>query len=401
MGSSDPAPAAMETESFSYFAFGPFTGRSSDLSVINLVREYLYDFLGDFTTEVLGIANDYVGIRLPKAQKEAAQRQAHEKRDKFVFNGQVLGSQNVNDVDVSMFVLPSPLPRAPAASSPLFSSPHRRLVHKVVEEEKLPSLEKLPEDPGDQAPWVPQLLSSVQQIQQFMTTELVTRRQLERYHAEQTEELQQAIIGCVSRAIEPVNEEIAMLRARVVALENASSQKRSASEQPRASDPAWKQLAITKIPESVGEEKRLQVISEFFETHFKHVRVKDIQNIYTGPFPNGRKMTRTAIVEFSNSDVRRSVLEKIESRKLKLIFGNAGEEVKIKRAITEVARQRNSALRRAEELLKKDARCAGKPVKIVWIGERGVTVDSVYGFEQRKGDVMGDFVGVFKDLTAS
>ena len=58
-----------------------------------------------------------------------------------------------------------------------------------------------------------------------------------------------------------------------------------------------------------------------------------------------------------------------------------GAEVSVKKAVTEQARQRNAALRRASDVLKADTRTHGRVVKIEWIKERGVTVHKIYAFQ--------------------
>ena len=82
--------------------------------------------------------------------------------------------------------------------------------------------------------------------------------------------------------------------------------------------------------------------------------------------------------------------------KLKCTIG--GEEVTIKKAVTEQAMQRNSALRRAADVLKADPRAVGKTAKIEWSKERGVTIDKIFVFQQSSSDLAGQFVGEFSDL---
>ena len=76
-----------------------------------------------------------------------------------------------------------------------------------------------------------------------------------------------------------------------------------------------------------------------------------------------------------------------------------GKTVEIKPGMTDSATHRNEALRAAEEILKKDARCTGKQVKIEWRENRGITVDTVFAFDQAKGREVRKFVAPFDDLT--
>ena len=117
---------------------------------------------------------------------------------------------------------------------------------------------------------------------------------------------------------------ITKLTAEIAALKKEDApwnKKCSASVQPRYSDPAFKQLAFVKIPNAVSECERIKVIEKFFSDNFPDVRVRDIQNVYTGPFPDGRTLSRTTLVEFSNSDVRRIVLEQIATKESNCCIG--------------------------------------------------------------------------------
>ena len=76
-----------------------------------------------------------------------------------------------------------------------------------------------------------------------------------------------------------------------------------------------------------------------------------------------------------------------------------GKCVEIKAGMTESATQRDNALRAAEKLLKEDSRTGGKHVKIEFRENRGVTVDTVYAYDQPKGKELGKFVGPYADLS--
>jgi hypothetical protein len=241
------------------------------------------------------------------------------------------------------------------------------------------------------------VLTSLGQISEFMTTQLVTRAHLETYHQEQLN----VITSRVDQAVAPINEELQVLRTRLDALESGSARRRGFSEQPRASDPAFKRIVFKRIPEDMSAHQRLAAIEDYMKTHFAKIRVRDIANFYKGKFPDGRSLTRAAYVEFSNSDVRREVMDKIggvknQPVKLKCVFN--GQTIDIKAAMTENAIQRNASLRRAADLLKADARATGKIVKVEFTGERGVTVDKTYAYTQTKDQLTGQFVSVYADL---
>ena len=96
------------------------------------------------------------------------------------------------------------------------------------------------------------------------------------------------------------------------------------------------------------------------------------------------------------------MLEKIgvvkdQPAKIKCFLG--GVEVRVRKALAEQAIQRNSALRRAADVIKADDRFKGKTAKIEWVGERGVTVDGSFVFSQGQADVTGKFVDKYADMT--
>ncbi len=226
---------------------------------------------------------------------------------------------------------------------------------------------------------------------------MVTRRHLEAYHQERLT----LLTARIDQAIAPINEEIQGLRSRLAVLEGGSARNRGFSERPRSTDPAFKRIVFKKIPENMSAHQRILAMEEFMRTHFPNIRIRDVANFYKGKFPDGRSLTRAAYIEFSNSDVRREVMDAIggakgQPPKIKCNFG--GSQVDVKPAMTENAIQRNASLRRAADLLKDDPRSSGKLVKIEFGGDRGVTVDKAFAFTQSKDQLTGQFTGVFSDL---
>ena len=76
----------------------------------------------------------------------------------------------------------------------------------------------------------------------------------------------------------------------------------------------------------------------------------------------------------------------------------AGKHVEIKPALTSQAISRNSALRRAENVLKQHEQHKNKNIKIHFMGDRGITVDDTFAFVQGKTDDIGEFTAEFDDL---
>ena len=239
-------------------------------------------------------------------------------------------------------------------------------------------------------------MQSHNEMKTFMTSQLVTREQFEKYQAEYSTH----VVSTVEQAVTPIRNEVVELRSRLESLEKSSKTRRAASVKPRSQDPAWKQLAFKKIPAKVTADERLEKIEAWMKQKFPRIHLKDCFNIRTGPFPKDPKQNRAlapvVIVEFGNADVRREVLNEIKAKNLKCQVG--GADLDIKGALTEEALSRNSALRRAEKVLKDHADHANKAIKIEFTGNRGVTVDGVYAFEQDKVELEGKFVAPYADL---
>ena len=75
-----------------------------------------------------------------------------------------------------------------------------------------------------------------------------------------------------------------------------------------------------------------------------------------------------------------------------------GVDVGIRRALPANALARNGVLKSAATILKADARTTNKEVKVVNKGDRGVTVDGIYAYEQPK-EHLGSFSGAYSNLT--
>ncbi len=163
-------------------------------------------------------------------------------------------------------------------------------------------------------------------------------------------------------------------------------------------DDAFNRIAFTKWSDATGLEDRLAAMSAFMAKHFPKIGVSKVGVIHRGSFKDKtRTMTRVGFVEFASSDIRDFVLTKIESKKLK-VDGHAG--VKIERARTRNASERNTALTEASDLLKEHLSTTAPELDVViqWTGRRGVTVGGGYAFDQPSGVSMGEFVGDFETL---
>ena len=119
---------------------------------------------------------------------------------------------------------------------------------------------------------------------------------------------------------------------------------------------------------------------------------------FSGKFKDkSRKMTRTGYIEFSSSDVRDHVFNKIAASGLKCKCG--GSDLDVKKATPLAAKKRNTALIQACNAIKTKPGIDASSVSIMWTGHRGVTVNGVYAFSQPIGNEIGSFTEDFNDLT--
>ena len=162
------------------------------------------------------------------------------------------------------------------------------------------------------------------------------------------------------------------------------------------SDPAHKRLAFLELPKDMAANRRIEMLETWMSENFRGTRIADVGSFYSGSFKN-RTLSQTAYVEFSSSDVRSTIAAEVATKSLKFDTPEL-HNVGIKKALSKIALGRNGALKDAEKLVKSDSRCRGKEVKIVFAGDRGVTVNGEYALEQGKNG-LGHFVGNFSDLT--
>ena len=308
----------------------------------------------------------------------------------------------------------SAIPVAPVSPSPvaqvgLRGSPFRKLARKRGVEDQLPHVGFLPsfaDVPSAEIP--PPTIPSDDKVDAmftFMRENMVTKAdlmQLQRQIEERTKSYVDSVVSAVTREFTLTTQTVVDLCNRVDKLE-AADRRRTASVPPTmgsrsSGDVVFKQIAFKKIPDGISADQRVKAIEEFMATNFEGIRVKDCFNVRTGPFPTDRAKERAlaavSIVEVSNSDIQRAVLQKIKSQNLKCTIG--GTMVEVKAAMTAAASARNSALRRAERVLKEDDAIDAAKVKIEWTGSRGVTVDKIYAFVQENADVTGKFVKPFE-----
>ena len=121
-----------------------------------------------------------------------------------------------------------------------------------------------------------------------------------------------------------------------------------------------------------------------------------------GPDPN-RKLSNIACVEFVSADVAQEFYKNITGSDFPCEV--QGTKILIKGARTETQRERNTALKKAAELIKKSPESKDKNVEIVWKVQdsktRQVKVNDIVAFTQLKDDRKGSFEAPYVGLTLS
>ena len=107
-------------------------------------------------------------------------------------------------------------------------------------------------------------------------------------------------------------------------------------------------------------------------------------------------MSAVGIIDVGDPDVREFDLKQIETKTIGMQFH--GGTLSIVRALTHSAKDSNSALFLAAEVLKKEAGVRENDIEIVW-ESRAVTVRKEKAFNQPKSQGLGMFKGKFANLT--
>ena len=161
---------------------------------------------------------------------------------------------------------------------------------------------------------------------------------------------------------------------------------------PDLNDVARRQVAFIGFGEATTFTERIAAMDAFMATHFA-----DIKTVHTNLFPDktGRP-SRNGFVQFGSPKQASYIADTVKSRSLKVGGHNA---VEVKRALTEIDRNRNWALRTAEGIVRKSPKAHGKAVSVKKADGRGVYVDSVPAFVQpqrhaRDGIFQGEFSGL-------
>ena len=183
------------------------------------------------------------------------------------------------------------------------------------------------------------------------------------------------------------------LQGRVTKIEAGSdnAQLQALRVQLNRLDPATKTLAIHGI-EDTNLARRTKSLEEMFAGIPECPVIMAIDHIHKGK-RDERIPTKVSLIEFRSNGDREKALKKLEDRDLK---DSTGSKLTAKRARTNLQKQRNDLLIKAESLIKVKHRQLDE-VKINW-RESQVVVKNVPAFCQDKEGSSGSFLPPFTDL---
>ncbi len=99
-GSSSSTPS----EAYQAFAFSGFPAVADPNEIYNLVKEYVYDYLGEFSLKVLGTVVSegvaHVGVGYKASDSEALDKKVYDMRDYFIYDGSYLNTVLVQHPEV-------------------------------------------------------------------------------------------------------------------------------------------------------------------------------------------------------------------------------------------------------------------------------------------------------------
>ena len=75
------------------------------------MKEYIHDFLSEFSMQVIGVNKDHVGVSVPTSEWEFAMQEVLDKQNRFVFKGRRFSNVEITPEQAVDFTLPDTFPR--------------------------------------------------------------------------------------------------------------------------------------------------------------------------------------------------------------------------------------------------------------------------------------------------
>ena len=193
----------------------------------------------------------------------------------------------------------------------------------------------------------------------------------------------------------------AVVDARLKKLE---SQVAAMQRQNNRNDPAHKRLAFIGFSSGAGSETRKAAMDAFLKQYAPSQTAKTYGDFTSwSSETNARVISRVSYAEFEDAKAVESALKSIKSKLPKCdkdaVKLTGSEHAKVRHAKTQQNIDRDTALRKAEELIKSSPAATGKTVERKGGAERTVVVNGETVFLQDKKGVSGTFYAPFEALT--
>ena len=332
----------------------------------------------------------HVGIRLPTAEREAVFKAMTLKENMFKFKGHQLSLVSVDAVHAARFVVPEEPPA------------------QMAIDEEFSDVSDASEVSGEVS-----MNDLMRKLNSMEKQQKKDRTQLQKKVREQTRVM-------IAAAVDPVKDALADVKSNVEAQDTEINKlkvefgKFRVSQDDRVSqdehgsggskrrgslDDSFKKLAVLGFEAKVSLQDRLAAMKRFMESKFPNVEAR-YSVIHTGSWKEkgkNRKMSSVGLIDVGCPDLREHLIKSIESKGLKMPC--SGKDLKIARAKTKSASDRDGALKKACDLLKKQAGVQDHDVSIEWVGSRGVKLKGVFVYTQPNGNEKGSFVGNYAHLT--
>ena len=441
--------------------FSGFDINSADHDIYKFICERINDYLPGFPVEVIGTSMNHVGFVVPLEHRDAVFTALKAHEDKFTFEGTSLSIISIDIAHVARFSVPkssavdpfvaddpwrgqaAKLERLtalrvrigkPIVDTRRASSAHSGLSPELIRKQQtltailsregpmLKPLDRVPEFPtfnkeGSPDPLHTMLSSLVSGMNEVRATlsHVVTRDDLRALHEAQSAEMKtyvqaetaplhagfsQLATDFQMVAMDAVDhdERIGKLEINVTELQKRVDSQTSIDKQTRNSpDVSFTKLAVKKFPENASLEERLGSMREFMNQHFPKITAT-FSVRHRGNWKErgkNRAMTAVGFIDVGDADTREFVISQITARKLTLKCNTV--DLKIARALTESAKDRNTALVSASDLLKKQVGVTSSEVVIVW-ETRSIEVRKQVAFKQPSGQGFGAFMNSFSHL---
>ena len=187
-------------------------------------------------------------------------------------------------------------------------------------------------------------------------------------------------------------------------LKRAESQIAALLRQSDKHDPAHKRLAFIGFSNATGSEARKVAMELFLREHAPSHAPRAYGNFTSwSSETSGRIISRVSYAEFESSNAAEAALKNIKAKVPKCekdgVAIAGSEHMKIRRAKSQLNIDRDTALRKAEEIIKAAPAAAGKTVERKGYADRSVLVNGEVAFQQDKKGVSGIFFAPFADLS--